>query len=144
MNIIDQLKKDVHQSIVDKDSQRADSLRYLLSLVQKQQVKSSTDLSEDQVVAILTKEMKQKKEAQKSFLDGEREDLAQKEAEEIGLLEKYLPKQASEEEIRNVVAKVVSEQGKDNFGKVMGAVMAELKGKADGGLVQSIVKRELS
>jgi uncharacterized protein len=144
MSIIDQLKKDIHQSIIDKNASVSDSLRYLLSLIQKEQSKSTGEFSDKQVVEILTKELKHKKEAEKMFTDGERSDLAKKEAEEIILLEKYLPDQASEKEIRQIVSGVVSELGGDNFGKVMGAVMAKLKGRADGSMVQKIVTEELS
>jgi len=144
MRIIDQLKKDIHQSIIDKDSIVSDSLRYLLSLIQKEQSKSADDLSDQQITAILVKELKYKKEAEKMFTDGGRSDLADKEAAEIILLEKYLPSQASEDEVKKVVSEVVSEFGSDNFGKVMGAVMAKLKGRADGNVVQRVVKEELS
>ena len=77
------------------------------------------------------------------FSQGNRADLAKKELEEISLLEKYLPDQVSEKDIKVIVKEVISSVGTDNFGQIMGQVMAKLKGKVDGGLVQKIVKEEL-
>lgn len=144
MSVIDQLKKDIHESVLGKDAKTSESLKYLLSLIQKEESRKGKDLSEQEVASILAKEMKHKKEARQMFSEGERTDLAEKEAEEIVLLEKYLPDQASKEEIKNVVKEVVSSIESDNFGQIMGQVMARLKGKADGELVQKIVKEELS
>jgi len=102
------------------------------------------NLSEQEVASILAKEMKNKNEAQKMFSEGKRVDLAKKEAGEIALLEKYLPEQASEDDIRKIVKEVITGTDSDNFGQIMGQAMARLKGKADGGLVQKIVREELS
>ncbi len=144
MTIIDQLKKDIHKSILEKDAKTSESLRYILSLIQKEESRKGVDLSDQEVTLILMKELKNKKEAQKMFSQGDRTDLAQKESEEIILLEKYLPGQVSEKDVKSIVKEVISSVGTDNFGQIMGQAMAKLKGKADGDLVQKIVKEELS
>jgi len=139
---LEEIKKDIKTAVKAQDAQKAERLRYLFSLVQKQEAKTGP-LKEDQVMAILNKEMKSKKEALAMFEKAERKELVDKEREEIILLKKYLPDQMGEEEVRKTVSAVVGKASGQNFGAIMGQVMGQLKGKADGNLVAKIVKESL-
>ena len=93
------------------------------------------------------KAAKQRKESITQFEDGDRQDLADKEKMELAIIEEYLPKMLTEEEVREVVSKKISDMdasGPQDMGKVMGPIMGMLKGKADGGLVSKVVKEELN
>ena len=102
------------------------------------------ELTDEDVVLVLQRSVKQHKESIEMFEKGNRADLVEKENKELEVLNAYLPEQMSEGDVRAIVDKVISDAGRDNFGKVMGMVMGQVKGKADGGLVSKIVKEKLS
>ena len=125
-------------------------------LAKRQQLsKTMTDIAElekqsqatdDEVLEVIASETKKRREAIEQFKAGGREDLAQKEKSEMDILASYLPEQASEEEVRAEVQKAIAElnaQGLKDMGRVIGTVMAKLKGKIDGGTVSKIVKELL-
>ena len=104
-------------------------------------------LNEEEVLEVIVSEVKKRKESIESFRDGRREDLATQEKEELDILMTYMPEQMSEDAMRAEVKKTIFEIGAKeikDMGKVIGAVMAKVKGKADGTLVSKIVKEELS
>jgi uncharacterized protein YqeY len=104
-------------------------------------------LEDDEVIGLIRRALKQRKEAAAQYRDGGRSDLAENEEEEASVLEAYLPQMMSKEEIADVVAKKKEALGvtdKRDMGKLMGAVMGELKGKADGGDVKDVVAEALS
>lgn len=111
------------------------------------QLENQSQLSDDEVLETIASEVKKRKEAIEQFTAGGRPELAQKEKDEMNILTNYLPVQMSEEEIKAEVKKIVTETGaKDikDMGRVIGQIMARLKGKAEGGLVSRIVKEELA
>jgi uncharacterized protein len=110
----------------------------------KGQSRESTALTDEEVIAVLTREAKKRKEAATAFHDAGREELAQKEETELVIIEQYLPAQATDEEIKNVVQSVVEQMGSAQFGAVMGAAMKQLKGAADGNRVKAMVEQVLS
>jgi len=104
-------------------------------------------LTEEEVVGVVLSEAKKRKDAAQEFESGGRPELAEKELKEAELLKKYLPKQMSEDEIRKLVAEAVKNSGATSIkeiGKVMGLLMPQIKNRADGGMVQRIVQKELS
>lgn len=104
------------------------------------------ELSDEQALQVLTKAAKQRKESITQFEEGGRNDLAENEKLELGIIEAYLPEMMSEEEVRAIVKEKISAMGASepqDMGKVMGPIMGKLKGKADGSLVSRIVKEEL-
>lgn len=131
-----------------------DRLRVLRSLKAKlleREISERKDgegsLNDEQATEVLMKAAKQRKESIDQFEKGGRDDLADKEKEELEVIESYLPEMLSEDEIRDVVCKVIDEVGADSMadmGPVMGRVMPQLKGKAEGALVSKVVKDELS
>lgn len=134
-----------------RDEVRLRTLRGLLSaftdenVAQKQ--KPDTELSDDEALKVITREAKKRRDSIEQFEKGGRDDLADKEKEELAVLEEFLPEQMSENETRSVVEAKKKELGvtdKSDMGQLMGAVMQELKGKADGNAVKKIVNELLS
>lgn len=104
-------------------------------------------LSEEEVIEIIFKEAKKRKEAIDAYTKGNRSDLSEKELKELELIQKYLPEQMGENEIEKAVSEILKKTdvaSEKNFGKIMGEVMKELKGKADAKLVGEVVKKKLS
>ena len=152
--IKERIKEDLSLSIKRKDKKTCSVLRMVLSAILSREKEynyrirkekpeaEDIDISDEEALAVIFSEFKKRKDSISEFEKGKRDDLVQKEKEEIEILEKYLPKQLSEKEIREVVEKVVKETS--NFGEAMSKVMLELKGKADGSLVSKIVKETLT
>lgn len=146
-SILDELKSAMKQK-------QADRLRVLRSLKAKilekeisERKGGEAELSDDQVIEVLMKAAKQRKESIEQFEEGDRKDLADKERAELDIIEEFLPRMMSEEEIRAEVKKQIDELGASSMadmGKVMGVMMSRLKGKAEGSVVSRVVMEELS
>ncbi len=109
--------------------------------IEKRGKGQSEELTDDEVIEVLQKEVKKRQEAVILYNQGNRSELAEKEAKEISILQKYLPAQMSREEIEQAVKRILSEANPGNFGEAMKAVMAELKGKADAKIISEIIKQ---
>ncbi|MFY0683100.1 MAG: GatB/YqeY domain-containing protein [Balneola sp.] len=151
MALKEQILDDLKTAMKAKDKDRLQVLRSLKAKLQEKEIAERKDgeatLSEEQSIAVLMKAAKQRKESITQFEEGDRQDLADKEKVELAIIEEYLPKMMSEDEVREFVTKKISDlgaSGPQDMGKVMGPIMGALKGKADGGLVSRIVKEELS
>ena len=110
------------------------------------ELEKQSQLTDEEVIGVIAGEVKKRKEAIEQFRAGGREELAQKEKSEMDILLTYLPAQLSEDEVRAEIQKTIAETGATgvkDMGRVIGAVMAKLKGRADGGLVSKIVKELL-
>lgn len=138
--IVDLLKEQIHQATLDQEKEKTQSLKYLLSILEKENYRQG-ELSEEKAIALLNGEMKRKNEALGLFEKGKRADLAEFEKQEIEWLKVFLPKALSEEEILQMVKKAVGKGS--SFGQVMGQVMAQAQGRASGEQVTKIVKKEL-
>lgn len=142
---------DLKNAMRSGDSFQVGVLRMVLSAfhnkeIEKKGKKLEQTLSEEEIIEILSREAKKRKEAADIFIKGKRNDLAEKEAKELKIIKKYLPEQLNEEEIEKIVKATIEKIGaKDikNFGKVMAEAMKELKGKADASLVSGIIKNNL-
>jgi len=139
-SLIEQLKRKIHEAILKREKEKAESLKYLLSLLEKESYRQES-FDNQKAITLLSIEMKRKKEALGLFEKGGRKDLVEKEKQEIKWLSAFLPEPLGEEEIKKMVKKVVKE-GMD-FGQVMGQVMSQAQGRASGELVAKIVKQEL-
>lgn len=131
-----------------KEETRTAALRMLKAAVMKFEVAGDKkkEATDEDVLQIINKEVKQRRDSIDAYREGGREDLAAKEIEEMKVLQNYLPAQMSEDEIKTVVSRVISQTGmtaKTDFGKVMGTVMAQIKGKADGQIVNKLVGQML-
>jgi len=126
-------------------------LRMVLSSLHNKEIEKKgkgqePKLTEEETIEVLMSEAKKRKESIEAYLKGNRSDLADKEKKELEIITIYLPKQLSEEEIKKIVQETIQKigaQSEKDFGKVMGLLMKELKGKADTKLVSQIVKKSL-
>ncbi len=131
----------------NKEKNKLSVIRMVKSSIQNESIKLGHDLTEEEELTVLTREVKQRKDSLLEFEKAGRSDLVQNLDEELSILSVYLPKQLSEEEVEQIVQEVIAETGassKKDMGKVMGALMPRVKGKADGGLVNRIVQKNLS
>jgi uncharacterized protein len=147
MSLLDTLNQDMKQAMKNKEKQKLSVIRMLKASLQNEAIKHGHELNEEEELTVLAREMKQRKDSLQEFEKAGREDLVAGLQDEIAILTPYLPKQLSEEEIQEIVAQTISETGaasKADMGKVMGALMPKVKGKADGGLVNRIVQQQLS
>ncbi|OJG13198.1 glutamyl-tRNA(Gln) amidotransferase subunit E [Enterococcus asini] len=129
-----------------KDKERLAVIRMLKASLQNEEIKVGHELNADEELTILSREMKQRRDSLAEFEKAGREDLSEKVKIEIAIVENYLPAQLTDEEIRQIVAQAITDTGATSakeFGKVMGAVMPKVKGKADGNQVNAIVKELL-
>ena len=147
MSLKEQITEDMKTAMRAKDSERLGTVRLLLAALKQKEVDERIELDDAAVVAIVDKLVKQRKDSVTAFTEGGRTDLADKEASEIKVLEVYLPKRLSADEVMVEVKAIVAElgaSGPGDMGKVMGAVKAKLAGKADMGQVSAAVKAALS
>ncbi|MFN1835577.1 GatB/YqeY domain-containing protein [Balneola sp. MJW-20] len=151
MSIKENIESDLKTAMKAKDELRLRVLRSLKAKILEKEISErkggEAEISDEQTVDVLMKAAKQRKDSITQFREGDREDLAENEEQELVIIEEYLPKMMSEDEIREVVRKKIAEtgaSGPQDMGKVMGPLMGQLKGKADGSLVSSVVKSELS
>lgn len=143
MSLLETLNQDMKTAMKAKDKTTLSVVRMLKSAVMNEQINLGHDLTNDEEVAVLSRELKQRKDSVAEFDKGGREDLSTQTKAEITVVEKYMPAQLSEDEVKQIVADTVAEVGAQSmadFGKVMGAVMPKLKGQADGKLVNQTVK----
>ncbi|MGY4829600.1 GatB/YqeY domain-containing protein [Sphaerotilaceae bacterium SBD11-9] len=147
MSLKDQITEDMKTAMRAKDSERLLTIRGLLAALKQKEVDERVVLTDADVIAIVDKLIKQRKDSITQFTAAGRTDLVDKETAELKVLEGYLPQRLSAEEIDSEVAKIVASvgaTGPGDMGKVMGAVKAQLAGKADMGLVSAAVKQALS
>lgn len=143
------LRADLHTSMREHDTVRSATLRMALTAVTNEEVSGTTarELSDDEVLRVLTKEAKMRREAATAYLAAKRPDLAAKEEAELTFLEAYLPAQLTEAELRALVAQVLKETGATGMpqmGLVMKSATTLVAGRAEGGRVAAIVKSALS
>lgn len=147
MTLKEQITKDLIEAMKAKEELKLSVLRMLKADFMKYEVSGADKVATDDVVVDLIKKgIKQRRDAAEGFHKGGNEEAAQKELAEMKILEEYMPEQMGEEEVKKVVQEVIDQlkpAGPQDFGKVMGAVMGKLKGQADGGLVNKVVKELL-
>jgi uncharacterized protein YqeY len=146
----EKIRADLDAAIRAREIEMTETLRGVLSSVHNAEIekksKQNEMLSEEEVMNVLMREAKKRKEAIEAYTGAGRKELAEKEKRELALLERYLPEMMSREEVVEVVKKIIEMEpsGPRDFGRVMGAIMGELKGKADAIVVRDIVTKELS
>ena len=141
------IKTQVTISMKDGDKFRTTVLRMILAEIQKIEIEEKSDLNELQITSILEKMIKQRNDAIAQFEQAKRQELADKEKQEIEIVREFLPEQMSDDEISELVSKIVSEVGAQDMkdmGKVMGSLKPLIAGKADAGVVSQLVKKALS
>jgi uncharacterized protein YqeY len=147
LKLIDRINEDIIRSMKAKDGTRVSVLRFLMASIQGKEKDKKEALEEEEVLAEIQSAAKRRKESLEAFSEGGRQDLVDKEAAELVILEEYLPEQLSEDEIRSAVQETVAEVGAGSMadlGKVMKELMPKLQGRADGKLASQIVREVLS
>lgn len=142
----EKLNQDLKEAMKAGNAELVGVLRMLSAAIHNKQIEKGKDkeLADDDVLQVLTREAKKRKESIEAFEKGSRPELAEKEKKELSIIEAYLPKQMEREEVVVSVEKVLAGlEDKSNFGLVMKAVMQELKGKADAKMISEIVKEKL-
>lgn len=147
MNIEEQLVSDMKESMKAGEKLRLTTIRMILAGMKNERIAKGEDLTEEDMITVVSREARKRKEAIAEFEKAGREELVSKERQELSVIEKYMPEQMSAEEVENIVKEVISDTGASSMkdmGKVMGKVMPMVKGKADGKLVNETVKSLLS
>lgn len=149
MNIKEQIKNDLKEAMKAGEVEKRDTLRMLDSMIKNEEIEQGVreeGLGDDDVLVLVKRAVKQRQDSIKQFVDGGREDLADKERVELEILNVYLPEQMSDEDLEEIVKGVITEVGaesKADMGKVMGLVIGKVGSLADGGRVKDMVIKNL-
>ncbi len=147
MSLKEQLLSDMKEAMKSKDSLRLETIRSVISAVKNQEIDTRKDLQEEEILTIVSREVKKRKEAAALYEQGNRPELKDKEVQEMQILQTYLPEQVSEEDLRRRIQEVIAETGAvgmKDFGKIMKTLVPEFKGKADNGLIKDLAGEYLN
>lgn len=147
MTLQERLTEAMKEAMKAKDSLRLNTVRMMRTALKNKEIDARQELSEQDAIATLATLVKQRREAAEAYLQGGRTDLADKEQQELAVIQEFLPAQLSEEEIRGLVAEAIAEAGASSMkdmGKVMKLVTPRTTGRADGKLVSDLVKQLLA
>jgi uncharacterized protein YqeY len=147
MTLRSRLEEDLKAAMRAREAVRRDTIRYLLSEVQKAEKAEQRDFDDEEVLRVLGRQAAQRRESIEAFAKGGRQDLVDKEEAELEIILEYMPEQMSEEQIAELVQAAIEEvgaSGPQDMGKLMGRLMPQVRGKADGRTVNEIVRRLLS
>ena len=162
MSLREKIQTDIRKAMQEKNAVRVSVLRMVMAAVfNKEKEKRNklskggeepgkldelSQLTDDEVMEVISSEAKKRKDSIEQYTKGDRKDLAEKEEQELKLLSEYMPEQMSEDEVRKIVKQKIEEMsisGSQETGKLMGAIMPQLKGKVDGNVVGKIVQEEI-
>ena len=141
------LMNDMKSAMKAGEKSELRALRNLIGKVKAKQIDSGKELTTDECIKVMASSAKQLKDSIQQYKDGGRDDLAENEAFELSIVERYLPKQMSEDHVRAIVKKTIANvaaESMQDMGKVMGVVMQVVGDRADGSIVQKMVREELS
>ncbi len=147
MEIQDRLSEDLKTAMKAKEKVKVETIRMVRAQLKNFQIAKRDELTEEDEISVVINAAKMRKEALELYEKSDRQDLIDRERQELEIISAYLPAQLSKEEVDRVVLKVIQEVGASSpqdMGKVMGAAMKELRGKADGKMVQEIVREKLN
>lgn len=142
----EKIADDMRGAMKAREAQRVAALRMLMAAVKNAEVEKRHELSDDEVLDVVTREAKRRRESIEAFLQGGREDLVQKETAELAVLESYLPERLGDDELSAMIDDAITETGASSpkqMGDVMKALMPKLRGRADGAQVSALVKERL-
>ena len=146
MPIKDKLMEDLKYSMKNKDTVRNNTVTMVRAAIKQKEIDEKIELTDEDILDIISKQVKQRKDSIEEFAKGGREDLVELTKKEIDVLMEYLPKQLTEEEIEPIVKEAIEEvkaESMKDMGKVMNAVLPKVKGRADGSVVNKIVRKHL-
>lgn len=142
MNTRDIIQGQIKEAMKARESVRLESLRFVWSRIKELEIDKKSDLNQEEVMAVVIKEVKSRKEAIEQFKGAGRDDLVSQEEEKLVFLTDLLPEMMSREGVEKIVEEVLS-SGNTDFGAVMGQVMGKVKGKADGKMVSEVVREKI-
>lgn len=143
----EQILNDLKTAMKNQDKDTLKVVRMVKGSMQLEEIKLKRELNDDEVISIIAKEIKTRKESINEFVKGNRNDLVEETNREIKVLEKYLPEQLSSEELNNIINETfdkIKPVGIQDMGKIMGSITPLVKGKADMGTISSIIREKLS
>ena len=146
MSIQDKLVEDLKESMHNRDAVRRSTIRYLRAVIHDEEIARRAPLGDEAVTDVLSRQAKQRRESIEAFTRGSRQDLVEKEEAELAIIMGYLPEQLSAEEIASLARRAIDQvgaTGPGDMGKVMGRLMPQVKGKAEGGAVSAVVSELL-
>ncbi len=147
MSLIDKLKDEQKAAMKAKDKLRLGTIRMALAAIKQIEIDDKKTLNDDEITAVLTKAVKQRRESVSQYTAAGRAELAEAETAEIAVLEEFLPQQLTEQEISDLIDAAIADTGADgmkDMGKVMGALKPKMAGRADMSAVNGVVKQRLS
>ncbi len=147
MNLLEKIDADLKTAMKTGDSIRTETIKMLKSDIAYEKGKTGKDLTDEQLLELVSRSAKRRRESIKEFQKGNRQDLVDNETQQLAVVEEYLPMQMTEEEIDKFISDKITALGtitQKEIGKVMGELMKELKGKADGGAVKAILSKKIN
>ena len=147
MSLQERISAALKDAMRARDEVKMATLRLVLTAIKNREKEARSLLEDQEVISVITTQIKQRRESIEQYRQADREDLAQREESELQILQGYMPEQVSEEEISNTLDEIIAEVGAvsmKDMGKVMKAAMAKLAGKAEGGAINAMVKEKLS
>ena len=147
MSLKEELLSNMKEAMKSKDSVKLGAVRGVISAVKNQEIDLKKELSEEEILTIVSREVKKRKEAAVLYEKGNRPELKDKEIQEMKILQTYLPEQVSEKDLRHRIQEVIAETGAEgmkDFGKIMKTLVPEFKGKADNGLIKELANEYLN
>lgn len=148
MSLLERLNNDMKQALKNKEKEKLTVIRMIKASLQNELIKlGKTELTEEEELTILSREVKQRKDSLHEFAKADRDDLVEKIKNELTYVNAYMPEQLSEQELMAIIQNTIDEIGaasKADMGKVMAAIMPKVKGKADGSIISKLVQQHLS
>ena len=147
MSLKEKLRSNMKEAMKSKDSVKLGTVRSVISAVKNQEIDLKKELSEEEILTIVSREVKKRKEAAVLYEKGNRPELKDKEIQEMKILQTYLPEQVSEKDLRRRIQEVIDETGAEgmkDFGKIMKTLVPEFKGKADNSLIKELANEYLN
>ena len=147
MSLSEQIMSDMKDAMKARDKVKLNTVRMIKAALMNEKIKAGHDLTADEELTVLSREKKQREESIAEYTKANRDDLVGETKQELAIVENYLPKQMTDEELNQAVSQAISEteaKGKSDFGKVMKALMPKIKGKADGKAASNAVRKQLS
>ena len=141
------IQEEIKVSMKKGNKEKTTTLRMAISEIKKEEIDKQADLNEENIISIIQKMIKQRKDSSNQFRSADRDELAAKEEMEIKILTEFLPEQISEEEITEIVRETIIREGASSpqdMGKIMGSLKSNLQGKADMAVVSKVVKKSLN
>ena len=146
MSLKEKLQEDLKSSMKNKDTVKKSVITLIRAAVKQYEVDNRVELGDEEIIDIISKQLKQRSDALEEFAKANREDLVNETEAEIKVIKEYLPQQLSEEELNEIVKETISEVGANSMkdmGKIMSAIKPKTKGRADGKLINKLVKANL-